>query len=95
MGRKRTTGPMVIKKKIVTRAFAGKVKKYAVYELHKVYRPENNKKKVVSKYVAYLGKDPKSPEARARVERAKQEGLGFFATDRLVKRVSREMKKSE
>ena len=96
MGRKKVkTSPMVVKKKIVTRAFAGKVKKYTVYELHKVYRPEGNKKKVVSKYICYLGKDPHSPEALARIERAKQEGQGIFSTERLVKRVERELKEGE
>ena len=87
---------LVRRKKVVYKKYKGKVKHYTVYELHRIYRDPQNKKKVVTKYVCYLGKKKSGPEARERIERYVRENHEFrFDVDRLLKKMQREMTKAD
>ena len=80
-------------RKTVYKTYKGETKKYSVWELHKKYRDPTNKKKVISKYICYLGKEPNGPEAKERMNRAKEEAQGHYSAERLAKKMSREIKK--
>ena len=78
----------VRKKKIVYKKYKGKTKHYVVYELHLIYRHPANKKKMINRYLCYLGKKKYGPDARKRIER--------FLRDRksievLMKKLAREL----
>ena len=82
-------------KRVAKKKSKNGIKEYTYYELHKVFRDPDNKERVITQYICYLGTDPNNEQARERIQRAKDEFMGKYATNRLIKKIERELSKEE
>ena len=69
-----------------------KGRSYEYYELVETFRDPDDKSRVISKFLAHLGK---KEHVRKNLERLKREAAGRFSVERIMELVERESKKAD